>query len=143
MTGKVTIELSEEPMQLPIVSPAPIVSAHAQEFRHFFNDIQQFEHFQNYLTGLIVLENKSLANISRCILESADKTNLSRFLSVSPWQPREINQFRIKYMLAQTVSMRVAASESYLIFDDTLCEHVGSLFEYVDRHYDHCDGTYP
>ena len=72
-------------MQLPIVSPASIVSAHAQVFRHFFNDIQQFDHFQNYLTGLIVLENKSLANISRCMLESADKTNLSRFLSASPW----------------------------------------------------------
>jgi SRSO17 transposase len=143
MTGKVTIELSEGPMQLPIVSPAPIVSAHAQEFRHFFNDIRQFDHFQNYLTGLIVLENKSLANISRCILASADKTNLSRFLSASPWQPREVNRFRIEYMLAQTVLIRMAASESYLIFDDTLCGHVGSLFEYVDRHYDHCDGTYP
>jgi SRSO17 transposase len=143
MTDKVTIELSEGLMQLPIVSPAPIVSAHAQAFRHFFNDVRQFDHFQNYLTGLIVLENKSLANISRCILESADKTNLSRFLSASPWQPREINRFRIEYLLAQTVSIRLGASESYLIFDDTLCEHEGSLFEYVDRHYDHCDGTYP
>jgi len=36
----------------------------------------------------------------------------------------------------------MATSESYLIFDDTLCDHVGSLFEYVDRHYDHCDGAY-
>jgi SRSO17 transposase len=143
MTDKVTIELSEGLMQLPIVSPAPIVSAHAQAFRHFFNDVRQFDHFQNYLTGLIVLENKSLANISRCILESADKTNLSRFLSASPWQPRAVNRFRIEYLLAQTVSMRMGASESYLIFDDTLCDHVGSLFEYVDRHYDHCDGTYP
>jgi hypothetical protein len=37
----------------------------------------------------------------------------------------------------------MAATESYFIIDDTLCEHVGSLFEYVDRHYDHCDGSYP
>lgn len=48
-------------MQLPIVVPAPIVSEHAQAFRHLFNDIHQFEHFQDYLTGLIVLDNKSLA----------------------------------------------------------------------------------
>ncbi len=27
--------------------------------------------------------------------------------------------------------------------DDTLCEHVGSLFEYVDRHYDHSHNDYP
>ena len=30
-----------------------------------------------------------------------------------------------------------------LILDDTLCEHVGSLFDYVDRHYNHGDDTYP
>jgi len=30
-----------------------------------------------------------------------------------------------------------------LIVDDTLCEHVGSLFEYIDRHYNHGDNTYP
>jgi hypothetical protein len=26
---------------------------------------------------------------------------------------------------------------------DTLCEHVESLFDYVDRHYNHSDGSYP
>jgi hypothetical protein len=30
-----------------------------------------------------------------------------------------------------------------LLIDDTLCEHVGSLFEYVDRHYNHGEGSYP
>ena len=58
-------------MQLPIVKPAPIVTTHAQAFRHLFDNQCQFRHFQNYLTGLMVLENKSLANISRCILDSA------------------------------------------------------------------------
>jgi hypothetical protein len=30
-----------------------------------------------------------------------------------------------------------------LILDDTLCEHVGSLCDYVDRHYNHGNDTYP
>ena len=68
-------------MQLPIVAPAPLVTAHADVFRDLFENRCQFHHFQNYLTGLIVLDNKSLANITRCVLESADKTNLSRFFS--------------------------------------------------------------
>jgi SRSO17 transposase len=130
-------------MQLPIVAYAPIVSEHAQAFRHLFNDVRQYKNFQNYLTGLIVLENKSLANISRCILNSADKSNLSRFMGEAPWQPTEVNRFRIEYVMGQTIGVRMAATESYFILDDTLCEHVGSLFEYVDRHYDHCDGSYP
>ena len=37
-------------MQLPIVAPAPIVSEHAQAFRHLFNDERAYQHFQHYLT---------------------------------------------------------------------------------------------
>ncbi len=73
-------------MQLPIVTPAPLVALHAAAFRDLFSDERAYENFQTYLTGIIVLDNKNLSNISRCTLESADKTNLSRFLSKSPWQ---------------------------------------------------------
>jgi hypothetical protein len=59
-------------MHLPIVSTAPLVQQHAEECRVLFVDPRQYRHFQNYLTALMVLENKSLANISRCILDSAD-----------------------------------------------------------------------
>jgi SRSO17 transposase len=130
-------------MQLPIVSPAPIVSQHAEAFRDLFDDPRQYQHFQNYLTGLMVLENKSLSNISRCTLESADKSNLSRFLSESPWLPEAVNQRRVAYLLSQTAHLRPSAGGSYLILDDTLCEHVGSLFDYVERHYNHSDDSYP
>jgi SRSO17 transposase len=81
-------------MQLPIVAPAPVVSEHAGAFRHLFNDERAYQHFQHYLTGLIVLESKSLTNISRCTLASADKSNLSRFLSSAPWHPPEMNDRR-------------------------------------------------
>lgn len=130
-------------MPLPIVSPAPIVNQHAAAFRDLFDDPRAYQHFQTYLTGLMVLENKSLTNISRCTLESADKSNLSRFLSEAPWQPEAVNQRRVAYMLSQTVSIRPPERDSDLILDDTLCEHVGSLFEYVERHYNHSEDTYP
>src|SRR2546425_948943 len=130
-------------MQLPIVAPAPLVSAHAYAFRDLFENRCQFHHFQNYLTGLIVLDNKSLANITRCVLESADKTNLSRFFSEAPWFQERVNDRRLRYLLQQTQAVRGPKADSVLILDDTLCEHVGSLFDYVDRHYNHGDDTYP
>jgi SRSO17 transposase len=130
-------------MQLPIVAPAPIVTAHADIFRDLFENRCQFRHFQHYLTGLIVLDNKSLANITRCVLESADKTNLSRFFSDAPWFQEQVNDRRVVYLLQQTKAVRMPKADSALILDDTLCEHVGSLFEYVDRHYNHGDDTYP
>lgn len=130
-------------MQLPLVAPAPIVTAHAEIFRDLFENRCQFHHFQNYLTGLIVLDNKSLANITRCVLESADKTNLSRFFSEAPWFQERVNDRRLTYLLQQTQAVRGPKADAILILDDTLCEHVGSLFEYVDRHYNHGDDTYP
>lgn len=130
-------------MQFPIVAPAPLVATHAAAFRELFENRCQFQHFQQYLTGLMVLDNKSLANIARCVLASADKTNLSRFLSSAPWQEAAVNDRRISYLLAQTVAQRRSASASALLLDDTLCEHVGGLFAHIDRHYHHGDGTYP
>lgn len=134
---------NREKMLVPIVKIAPVVGKHSEEFRELFDNQREFRHFENYLTGLIVLENKSMANISRAIIESADKTNLSRFFSQAPWKEEEVNEKRISYMLEQTKKQRRSSEQSYLIVDDTLCEHVGSLFEYVERHYDHSERVYP
>jgi SRSO17 transposase len=130
-------------MQLPIVAPAPIVTAHAAIFRDLFENRCQFRHFQHYLTGLIVLDNKSLANITRCVLNSADKTNLARFFSEAPWFQDRVNDRRVEYLLQQTKAVRSPKADALLILDDTLCEHVGSLFDYVGRHYNHGEDTYP
>ena len=130
-------------MPLPIVAPAPIVSQHAEAFKDLFENRKQYRHFQNYLSGLMVLPNKSMANISRCSLNSADKTNVSRFMSESPWFEEQINDRRLTYLNKETKSIRKPKSESALAIDDSRCEHVGSLFEYVDRHYDHAHDGYP
>jgi hypothetical protein len=130
-------------MELPLIEPAPVVTEHTAVFRDLFENQCQFRHFQPYLTGLMVLPNKSLANITRCTLESADKTNLSRFLSEAPWREDAVNRRRLHFMLHQTTPHRCYRRESLLVIDDTLCEHVGSLFDYVDRHDNHRDGSYP
>jgi hypothetical protein len=130
-------------MQIPIVQAAPLVKAHAEAFRDLFENRPQFEHFQEYVTGLMVLDNKTLTNMAKCIVDSADKTNWSRFMSAAPWFANAVNERRIGYMIEQTQTKRRSGAESVLAFDDTLCEHVGSLFEYIDQHYDHGDDRYP
>jgi len=130
-------------MQLPIVAPAPLVTVHTGVFRDLFENRCQFRHFQNYLTGLMVLPNKSMSNMVRCILDSADKTNLSRFFSEAPWFQGQINGRRLRYLRQETKAVRLSKDKSALVLDDTLCEHVGSLFEHIDRHYNHGDDSYP
>jgi SRSO17 transposase len=130
-------------MELPIIEPAPVVAEHAVVFRDLFENQCQFRHFQHDLTGLIVLPNKRIANSARCILDSADKTHLSRFFSEAPWREDEVNRRRLRFMLQQTTPHRRRRRESLLVLDETLCEHGGSRFDHVDRHYNHGDGTYP
>src|SRR6266404_580718 len=113
-------------MQLPIVAPAPLVTAHADVFRDLFENRCQFQHFQNYLTGLIVLDNKSLANNTRCVLERADKTKLYRFFCEARGFQEQVNDRSRTYLLQQTKAIRGAKPDTILILDDTLCEHVGS-----------------
>jgi hypothetical protein len=130
-------------MQLPIVAPAPLGTAHAGVFRDLFENRCQFHHFQNSLTGLIVLDHTSLTNITRCGLESADQTHLSRFFSEAPWLQEQGNARRVASLLQQTKGVRRPQAAAALLLDDTLCEQVGSLFDYVDRHDNHGDGTSP
>jgi SRSO17 transposase len=127
-------------MELPLIAPAPVVSDHAAVFRDLFDHQCQFRHVQHDLTGLIVLPNKSLAHMARCILDSADKTNLSRVLAEAPWREQEVNRRRIRCMLQQSKPHRRRHCDSLVVIDDTLCEHVGSLFDHVDRHDHHGDG---
>jgi hypothetical protein len=106
-------------MELPIIAPAPVVTDHTGVFRDLFDNHCQFRHFQHDLTGLIVLPNKSLASLTRCMLDSADTTNLSRFLSEAPWREDAINRRRIRYMLQETKPHRHRRRESIVVLDES------------------------
>ena len=77
------------------------------------------------------------------MLERADKTHLSRFCSAAPWFHDRVNDRRVEYLLQQTQAVRGPKTDALLSLDDTLCEPVGSWFDYVDRHDNHGDATYP
>jgi hypothetical protein len=130
-------------MPLPIVGPAPVVSEHTGVFGDLFDHTGQFRHCQHDLTGRIVLPTKSLAHRARGVLESADKTHLSRVLSEASWREDAVNRRRSRFMRQQTHPYRRRRRESLLAIDETLCEHVGRLLDDVDHHDHHGDRTYP
>lgn len=129
-------------MEIPILRDVPIVSSRSHNFRSVFSNERQYKHFKDYLTGLIVLENKTYANISRCVVNSSDETNLGRFFNNASWSGEELNTKRLDYMIKQTREIRCSHKESVLIIDDTLCKHVKSIFEFIDIHYDHSNQSY-
>ncbi len=54
-------------MQLPIMEVASLVAYHAEVFRDLLENHRQFQHFENCLTGLMVLPNKGMSNIARTV----------------------------------------------------------------------------
>jgi len=130
------LELPMAPRRATFVKIAPIVEKYGQKFADIFDNRRQFQHFTNYLTGLMAprratfaLPNKSMANITRCIVESADKTNLSRFFSDAPWAEKTVNDKRVALMNEETRGWCRKEAIKVLSLDDTLCEHVGDLFD--------------
>ena len=106
-------------MELPIVAPAPVVTDYTGVFRDLFENRCQFRHFQHYVTGLIVLPNKSMANIARCILDSADKTNVSRFLADAPWREDAVTRRRLRCMRQQPKPHRRRRRESRVVLEES------------------------
>jgi hypothetical protein len=106
-------------MELPTLEPAPVVTAHAAVFRDLFENQCQCRHVQHDLPGLSVLPHKSLTNLARCILASADNTNLSRFFSEAPWREDAVNRRQLRFMLHQTQFQRRRRRESLLAVDES------------------------
>jgi hypothetical protein len=130
-------------MELPIVVPAPVVTDCTAIFRDLFENRCQFRHFQHYLTGLIVLPNESITNITGSILDSTNKTNGWRFLAEATWRVHAFNRRQLRFMPQQTKPHRRLRRKSPMVLNDTSCEHVGNLVYDVGGHYNHSDGTYP
>lgn len=96
-----------------------MVAEHAAVFRDLFDHRCQFRHCQHDLTGLIVLPTKRLANIARGILDSPDKTNLSRLLAEAPWRGDAVNRRRLRYLLQETTPHRPRRRDSLVVLDES------------------------
>lgn len=127
-------------MEWPSVAPAPVVTEHAAVCRDRFENQCQCRHCQHDLTGLIVLPKKSLARMSRCVLDRADNTNVSRFLSEAPWREDAVNRRRLGLLRQQPKPHRRRRRDSRGVIDDPLCAPVGSLVDDGDRPDNHGDG---
>jgi len=128
-------------MLVPVLQAIPVVEEFARNFKTIFANQPEYEQFKNYLSGLIVVEKKNFSQIANHLIESADKTNISRFMNNELWSGKELNDKRVELIYQQTKQYD-SKKPGYLILDDTLDEHVGTMFEHIARHYDHCEGNY-
>jgi DDE superfamily endonuclease len=106
-------------------------------FGDLFNTEPARRHFAEYLTGLIVAENKTISGINREFALTTDQSCLNRWLTEVQWDVTALNDRRLAW-LQQAPQTRYSV-RGVIAIDNTLVDHAGKLIEDVGWFWDHAD----
>lgn len=120
---------------LPIVGiPAPIHEL-ACRFRHLFKHPSQFQHFQEFIVGRMVSENRTVAGIHQQFVESTDYDSFHHFMTDSPWCPDEMAQFRQAWLKDELGDQKEPSTVVSL--DASFLHHTGEDIYGVYKYWDY------
>lgn len=89
----------------------------------------QYKNFRDFITGLIVSDNKTVQEIADCFGRT-DQSSLNRFLTYSDWDLKKINDKRISQ-----IKKHSKLQKGILICDPTFLHKSGREMEYANYHY--------
>ena len=127
-----------EGIMLPIVKYPFFIESILPRFEPFFNS-SQLRHFAEYLTGLIVSENKTITAINSHFMDHTDQSAKNHFLTDSDWDDARLTQERLKLILERCQKKRI--TDGLLIIDDTIVHKTGKQIEAVGWFWDHSNHT--
>ena len=123
---------------MPAIVEFPTV---VQEALVIFGDLFDTEparrHFAEYLTGLIVAENKTVSGINREFALTTDQSCLNRWLTEVEWDVTALNDRRLAWL--QQAPQTRYSGRGVIAIDNTLVTHEGKLIEDVGWFWDHAD----
>ncbi|MBX3631276.1 MAG: transposase, partial [Nitrosomonas sp.] len=130
----------KERAMFPVVERPKIVEHYAKYYAKVFSPAALIQ-FERYISGLLVLENKSVEGINRlCVFESRNQSSLNRLLTESPFSLAALNEARLA-MMNSVEEMRIKG-KGVLSIDDTLLSHHGKHFDEIAYLYDSAQGRY-
>jgi hypothetical protein len=106
-------------------------------FGEVFDTEAARRHFAEYLTGLMVAENKTVSGINRAFALTTDQSCLNRWLTEVQWDVTVLNDKRLAW-LQQAPQTRYSV-RGVIAIDHTLVTHEGKLIEDVGWFWDHAD----
>jgi hypothetical protein len=123
---------------MPAIVDFPTV---VKEALTIFGDVFDTEparhHFAEYLTGLIVAENKTVSGINREFALTTDQSCLNRWLTEVAWDVTVLNDRRLAWL--QQAPQTRYSPRGVIAIDNTLVDHEGKLIEDVGWFWDHAD----
>lgn len=125
-------------MLSPNIVPASL-AGFTEPFDELFSH-NQFNRFQEYLSGLIIGEDKNILDISHFIDRNKSYDNIHHFISNSNW---DTDKFTDKMIDVIKADKHLAPMPTgWLVIDDVIIEKFGKKMEKVGKLYDHSEGRY-
>ena len=125
-------------MMIPIVSIPASIEAGLKPYRSYFSRSESFAHFQEYCTGLVVLEKPSIRRMAQCFVAGPSQSSLNKTLTRSPWSAEAVNAERLARL-----ESRHRSGLTVGIIDSTLLHHPRSKQMYgVYKYWDYVNGCY-
>ncbi len=115
-------------MSLPIKE----IPASLRNFLSFYKKCfsrPQYKNFRDFITGLIVSDNKTIQEIADCF-GRVDQSSLNRFITFSEWDELKINDVRISQ-----IKQKLNLKKGILICDPTMLHKTGKHMEKANYHY--------
>src|SRR5262249_47722341 len=120
-----------------IVDFPTIVQEALTVFGEVFDTEAARRRFAEYLTGLMVAENKTVSGINREFALTTDQSCLNRWLTEVHWDVQALNDKRLAW-LHQAPHTRYSP-RGVIAIENTLVTHEGKLIEDVGWFWDHAD----
>lgn len=115
-------------ISLPVKEIPKAMKSLLKDYKNYFTK-SQYNHFINFVTGLIVSDNKTVQEINDCF-NKCDQSSLNRFLTKSDWDPKKVNDLRLKQ-----VKKRCELTNGIFICDPTMLHKTGKYMEKAGFHY--------
>ena len=122
-------------IMIKIIKYPAIVQNHARVFKNIFINKAQYKHFKEYLTGLMLCENKTVMGIQSNYVNAGSINSLDHFMIHAQWSEKEINDKRILDLQKRIDT--VSKPEGVISIDDTLTHKTGKHMDDAEFHFDH------
>lgn len=126
---------------MPIITPPKIVQNALEEFLDpLFKNKPQRKHLANYVTGLMIAENKTVAGMTTEMPNASDQSCLNRFLTEVEWDEQAMNKARIHWL--QQFEDTQFHDRGIIALDDVLIEKTGKYIKDSGTFWDHSEERY-
>lgn len=123
---------------MPAILEIPqVIEDSLEKFADLFANGPQRRHFAEYLTGLMVANNKTISGIQAEFVDTTDQSCLNRFLTEVDWDVEALNARRLE--LLQTDPSTRYHKQGVIAVDDVLIDHDGKLIQDVGWFWDHAE----